>query len=224
MPVCCIVPCPAEETGFYSSPFVHDKKILYPTSSLTASKSITSPPNISNSLISLDNTETSRSNPARNKLCTGLPCFFTLIGRRLSSAPPTRQDSTKPTASIDINLFIFAGAVICVSSRLNPWLFRLPNSVLSANAYRMLLSLALFITANHQQAVARQSDGVPQDSVIAHTASPAPIFYPHLFSAPVSGHPTPVLCHLFPLSARFPCSGCSKKSRLDADTPAIHCQ
>ena len=134
MPVCCIVPCPAEETGFYSSPFVHDKKILYPTSSLTASKSITSPPNISNSLISLDNTETSRSNPAR-------------------------QDSTKPIASIDINLSIFAGAVICVSSKLNPWLFRLPNSVLSANAYRMLLSLALFITANHQQAVARQSDG-----------------------------------------------------------------
>ena len=88
MPVCCIVPCPAEEPGFYSSPFVHDKKILYPTSSLTASKSITSPPNISNSLISLDNTETSRSNPARNKLCTGLPCFFTLIDRRLSSAPP----------------------------------------------------------------------------------------------------------------------------------------
>ena len=224
MPVCCIVPCPAEEPGFYSSPFVHDKKILHPTSSLTASKSITSPPNISNSLISLDNTETSRSNPARNKLCTGLPCFFTLIDHRLSSAPPTRQDSTKPIASIDINLFIFAGAVICVSSRLNPWLFRLPNSVLSANAYRMLLSLALFITANHQQAVARRSDGLPQDSVVAHTASPAPIFSLHLFSAPESGSSTPALCHLFPLSARFPCSGCRKKSRLDADTPAIHCQ
>ena len=223
MPVCCIVPCPAEETGFYSSPFVHDKKILYPTSSLTASKSITSPPNISNSLISLDNTETSRSNPARNKLCTGLPCFFTLIGRRLSSASPARQDSTKPIASTDINLSIFAGAVICVSSRLNPWLFRLPNSVLSANAYRMLLSLALFITANHQQAVARQSDGVPQDSVVAYTASPAPIFL-RLFSTPESGSSTPALCHLLPLYARFPCSGCSKKSLLDADTPAIHCQ
>lgn len=129
MPVCCIVPCPAEEPGFYSSPFVHDKKILHPTSSLTTSKSITSPPNTSNGLIPLNNTETSRSNPARNKLRAGLPCFFTLIGRRLSSASPARQDSTKPIASTDINLSIFAGAVICVSSKLNPLLFRQPNSV-----------------------------------------------------------------------------------------------
>ena len=115
--------------------FVHDKKILHPTSSLTASKSITSPPNKSNSLIPLNNTETSRSNPTRNKLCAGLPCFFTLIGCRLSSASPARQDSTKPIASTDINLSIFAGAVICVSSRLNPLLFRQPNSVSSCCPY-----------------------------------------------------------------------------------------
>ena len=46
----------------------------------------------------------------------------------ISSASTARQDSTKPIASTDINLSIFAGAVICVSSRLNPLLFRLPNS------------------------------------------------------------------------------------------------
>ena len=148
--------------------------------------------------------------------------LLVILTRRLTVT--TRQDSTKPVASTDINLSIFAGAVICVSSRLNPWLFRLPNSVLSANAYRMLLSLALFITANHQQSVARRSDRWPQDSAVANTASPAPIFSLRLFSAPESGSSTPALCHLFPLSARFPCSGCSKKSRLNADTPAIHCQ
>ncbi len=75
-------------------------------------RSIISQPNTSNSLIPLNNTETSRSNPARNKFCAGLPCFFTLNGRRLSSASSERQDSTKPIASTDINLSIFAGAVI----------------------------------------------------------------------------------------------------------------
>ena len=104
--------------------FVHDKKILHPTSSLTASKSITSPPNKSNSLIPLNNTETSRSNPARNKLRAGLPCFFTLIGRRLSSASPARQDSTKPIASTDINLSIFAGAVIMCVFQIEPFAFQ----------------------------------------------------------------------------------------------------
>ena len=135
--------------------------ILHPASSLTAGKSITSPPDIFNSLIPLNNTETSRFNPARNTLCAGLPCFFPLTGRRLSPASPAWQDSTKPVASTDINPSICAGAPICVSSRLNPLLFRR-----SFNACLVPL--------------------------------------------------LPAIC--------APCSGCSKKSLPDADTPAIHCQ
>ena len=60
------------------------------------------------------------------KRCAGLPCFFPLTGRRLSPASPARQDSTKLVASTDINPSICAGALICVSSRLNPLLFRRP--------------------------------------------------------------------------------------------------
>ena len=112
---------------FYAFLLRTRQKILHPVFSLTANKSSTFPPNKSTGPIPPNNTATSRSGPARNKLRAFLPCFFTLILRRLSSASPARQAGTNPVASTVISLSIFSGAIMCVSSGLNPLLFRQPN-------------------------------------------------------------------------------------------------
>ena len=127
---------------------VHEK-ILHPTSSLTASKPITSPPNTSNGLIPLNNTETSRSNPARNKLCAGLPCFFTLTDRRLSSAPPARQAAQSQHGHQPV--YLRRCGHMCVF-QIEPFAFLAAKQRLYLPTPAVCFNpLALFVTANHQQ-------------------------------------------------------------------------
>ena len=102
---------------------------------------------------------------------------------------PRAAGQHKAIASTDINLSICAGALICVSFRLNPLLFRQPNSV------------PVCQRAPYASTPCPLCHGKPP--AVAHTSSPAPVFSLHLLSAPESGASTPALCHLFPLSAHL---------------------
>ena len=100
--------------------------ILHPASSLTAGKSITSPPDIFNSLIPLNNTETSRFNPVWNKRCARLPCFFPLTGRRLSPASPrgrTAQSLSPARTSTCLSVYLRRCAHMCVF-QIEPFAFQ----------------------------------------------------------------------------------------------------